>query len=141
MSFFDYLDLAIITGLFGLAFWFGGTKWRWHVNTALLALHLVGLRVILHMLDDPIPALALLHTGLALVLLAWSETNYGRMTGLCFFAMLALDGLVIAGFLSGEIRLGLHLNYWNMVSILQHVQAATLAVCFYRSRAKACQAV
>jgi len=141
VSKFDYLDLTIIIALYGCVFWFGGTKWRWFVNVSLLALHLVALRYFLHVFPDPIGALALLHAGLALILLAWSETNFGRATGLCFLIMLALDGLVIAGFISGEIRLGLHFNYWNMVSILQHVQAATLAVCFYRSREKACQLV
>ena len=141
MSFFDYLDLSIITSLFGAAFWFGGSKWRWHCNVSLLALHLVALRYFLHVLDYPIGALALLHAGLALILLAWSETNYGRFTGLCFFAMLALDGLVIAGVLDGSIRPGLHLNFWNYISALQHVQAVTLATCFYQGRAKSCQAV
>lgn len=141
MSGFDYLDLAIITGLFGASFLFGGFRWRWVVNTALLAFHLVMLRYVLHVLDNPIPALALLHAGLALILLSWSETNYGRMTGLCFFMMLSLDGLAISGIISPEIRLGIHVNYWNGISVLQHVQALTLATCFYRGRAKACQAV
>lgn len=141
MTFFDYLDLSIITSLFGAAFWFGGSKWRWHVNVALLAFHLVMLRYVLHVLDNPIPALALLHAGLALILLSWSETNYGRMTGLCFFAMLALDGLAISGIISPEIRLGIHVNYWNGISVLQHVQALTLATCFYRGRAQSCQLV
>ena len=141
MSAFDWLDLTIITSLFALAFWFGGSKWRWHVNTMLLALHLVALRYFLHVLDYPIGALALLHAGLALILLAWSETNYGRFTGLCFLAMLALDGLVIAGLLDGSIRLGLHWSYFNYISALQHVQALTLATCFYRGRALKCQRV
>jgi len=141
MSIFDYLDLAIITSLFGAAFWFGGSKWRWHINVALLALHLVALRYFLHVLDNPIGALALLHAGLALILLAYSETNFGRMTGLCFFMMLSLDGLAISGIISPEIRLGIHVNYWNGISVLQHVQALTLATCFYRGRAKICQAV
>lgn len=141
MTFFDYLDLSIITSLFGAAFWFGGSKWRWHINVALLAFHLVMLRYVLHVLDNPIPALALLHAGLALILLSWSETNYGRMTGLCFLIMLALDGLVIAGALDGSIRPGLHFNFWNYVSVLQHLQAVALATYFYRGRAKACQMV
>jgi len=141
VSFFDYLDLTIITALFGLAFWYGGGKWRWHVNVTLLALHLVALRYFLHVLDNPVGALALLHAGLALILLSWSETNYGRFTGLCFFIMLALDGLVIAGAMDGSIWPGLHFNYWNYVSALQHLQAAALATCFYRSRALACQQV
>ena len=141
MSAFDWLDLTIITGLFAAAFVFGGSKWRWHVNVALLALNLVAMRYFLHVPDSPIGALALLHAGLALILLSWSETNYGRMTGLCFFMMLALDGLAISGIISPEIRLGIHVNYWNGISVLQHVQALTLATCFYRGRAKTCQAV
>lgn len=141
MSLFDYLDLTIIVTLYGAAFIFGGSKWRWHMNVSLLALHLVALRYFLHVLDNPIGALALLHAGLALVLLAWSETNYGRMTGLCFFIMLALDGLVIADILDGSIKLGLHWSYFNYISALQHVQAIALATCFYRGRAKECQLV
>jgi len=141
VSGFDWFDLTIILSLFGMAFYYGGRKWRWHTNVGLLALHLVALRYFLHVLDYPIGALALLHAGLALILLAWSETNYGRMTGLCFLAMLALDGLVIAGLLDGSIRLGLHWSYFNYISALQHVQALTLATCFYRGRAKSCQAV
>ena len=137
MTFFDYLDLSIITSLFGAAFWFGGSKWRWPVNVALLALHLVALRYFLHVLVSPIGALALLHAGLALILLAYSESNYGRATGACFFGMVALDGLAISGIISPEIRHGLHVNYWNGISVLQHVQAATLATCFYRYRGTA----
>ena len=137
MSFFDWLDLTIIIALYGAVFWFGGTKWRWVANVSLLALHLVALRYFLHVFDNPVPALALLHSGLALVLLAWSESNYGRMTGACFFGMVALDGLAISGIISPEIRLGLHVNYWNGISLLQHIQAATLAIAFYRYRGTA----
>jgi len=137
VSKFDYLDLTIIIALYGCVFWFGGTKWRWFVNVSLLALHLVALRYFLHVFPDPIGALALLHAGLALILLAWSETNFGRATGACFLGMVALDGLAISGIISPEIRLGLHINYWNGISLLQHIQAATLATCFYRYRGSA----
>jgi len=137
MTFFDKLDLTIVIALFAASFWFGGSKWRWHVTVLFLAVHLVAARYFIHVFDNPIHALALLHTGLALLLLAYSETNFGRTVGLCFFLMLALDGLAIAGILSPEIRLGLRMNFWNYLSVLQHVQALTLFVCFWQNRRSA----
>ena len=134
MTLFDRIDLAIIISLFAAAIWFGGSKWRWHVTVAILALHLISARYFLHVLEHPVPALALVHASLALVLLAYSESNYGRMIGLCFLIMLALDGLVISGTMSAETTPGLSLNFWNMLSTLQHVQAATLLACFWRHR-------
>lgn len=134
MTFFDRIDLAIIVLLFATAFWFGGNKWRWHVTVAILAVHLVSARYFLHVLEHPVPALALVHAGLALVLLAYSASNYGRTVGLCFLIMLALDGLVISGTLSAETTPGLSLNFWNILSTLQHVQAVTLLACFWRYR-------
>jgi len=134
VTFFDRIDLAIIISLFTAAFWFGGTKWRWHVTVAILAVHLVSARYFLHVLEHPVPALALIHASLALVLLAYSASNYGRMIGLCFLLMLALDGLVISGSISSATTPGLSLNYWNCISTLQHTQALTLLACFWRYR-------
>ena len=134
MTLFDRIDLTIIIALFAAAFWCGGTKWRWHVSVAILAVHLVSARYFLHLFDNPVPALAMVHASLAIVMLAYSESNYGRTVGLCFLLMLALDGLAISGILSAETRPGLSLNFWNAISTLQHAQGATLFACFWRYR-------
>lgn len=134
MTFFDWFDCTLVALLYGAAFWFGGTKWRWLVTVSFLAGHLIMVRVAMAMLDDPVQAIALIHAGFALLLIAYSETNYGRFIGVCFLQMLALDGLAIAGILSPEHKAGLHWNYWNFISALQHVQAAALMACFWRHR-------
>ena len=134
MTAFDYLDLGIIITLYGAVFLFGGNKRRWLETVSLLAFHLVAARYCIYAFDNPIPALSFAHAGLSLAFLAYSETNYGRAVGVCFLAMTALDGLTIDGILSPEILHGLHFNYWNIVSTLQHVQAATLFLCFWRYR-------
>lgn len=134
MTFFDRIDLGSIVTLSAAAFLLGGLLWRWHVTVAILALHLVMARAALHVLENPVLALALIHASLAIVMLAWSESNWGRMIGLCFFLMLALDGLAIAGILSAETKPGLGWNFWNYISTLQHVQAVTLLAFFWRYR-------
>jgi hypothetical protein len=134
MTLFDRIDLAIIVSLFAASFWFGGSKWRWHVTVFILALHLLTARVLLEFLDAPIMGLALVHAGLAMVLLAYSASNYGRAIGLCFLLMLALDGLAISGSISSATTPGLSFNYWNCISTLQHIQALTLLACFWRYR-------
>lgn len=141
VSLFDWLDLSIVTALFAASFWFGGSKTRWHLTVAILAVHLVAARAFLHFLDEPIAAMALTDAILAMVLLFYSETNYGRFVGLCFFGMVALEGLAIAGIIEWKIKYGLHLNFWNGISILQHVQAMTLFTCFWRNRASSWAAV
>ena len=134
MTFFDRLELAETILLFAAVFVFGGSKWRWLATVSILASHLVLARYFIHATENPVLTLAVYHAGATLGLVAWSASNWGRFIGLCFGLMLALDGLVLAGAISGEIRLGLHVNYWNGISLLQHIQALTCLVLFIRHR-------
>jgi hypothetical protein len=141
MTFWDRVDLIENIALYGAVFRFGGSKWRWLATSAILSLHLITIRYFLAFTDSPITALALFHTAAMLSLVETSQSNYGRSLGLCFGAMVAFDGLVLSGALSGDVILGLSLNYWNAISMLQHIQSAILAICFYKHRESAWEAV
>lgn len=135
MTQFDYLDMTLIVALYAAVFSFSGIKWRWFVTVSILAAHLVMARWFIHTTENPVLTLAVFHAGAVIGMVAWSATNWGRSIGLCFAAMLALDGLVLAGVISGEIHFGLHLNYWNGISLLQHFQAIICFALFFRNRA------
>lgn len=134
MSLFDWIDFTLVALLYGAAFYYGGTKWRWHVTVSFLAAHLILVRYAIDVFEQPMPVIAILHTLFAVLMLSFSESNYGRGIGVCFLVMLALDGLALNGIISSAFHGGLRLDYWNCLSTLQHVQCCILATCFYRHR-------
>lgn len=137
MSLFDWVDYTLVALLYGAAFLYGGARWRWIVTVSFLAAHLIFARVAIAFFEQPMPVIAILHAFLAMAMLLHSQTNYGRSIGVCFLAMLALDGLALDGIISPAFHGGIHLDLWNCISTLQHIQAAILATCIYRSRRRA----
>ena len=134
MSLFDWIDFTFVALLYGAAFYYGGTKWRWIATVTIIAAHLISVRYAIDAFEQPMPVIAILHTLFAVLMLSLSASNYGRSIGVCFLAMLALDGLALDGIISPAFHGGLRLDFWNAISMIQHVQAGILATCFYRHR-------
>lgn len=133
---FDRIDLWKIVAVFAMGFIARGFEWRWIVTSCILAADLVLWRYSIQNISAPWEPMAIYHAGAAMALLAWSASKWGRSLGAMYLAMMALDGAVMAGLLDGTIRTGLHWNFWNYISTLQHLQAGTLFVLFVRHGAR-----
>jgi hypothetical protein len=129
-TFWDKLDLWLAVAVWALGFLVRGFEWRWLVTAGVISCNLVLVRFSIANHLNPALPMAIYHAGSAIALVAWSASIWGRSIGKCFVAMLALDMAVLNGLISGAIVPGLHFNFWNGISLLQHIQAGLCIALF-----------